>query len=416
MSDLPWSERKRLIVCCDGTWQDSTGDSFKPPTNVTRISRAISRDAVTIENDVKKRISQIVYYQKGVGTGNLLGDKLGGGALGLGLSANVRAAYAFLADNYDDGDEIFFFGYSRGAYTARAVAGLVTRFGLLTPRGMDNFTTLYNEFYGRHHKPASELEDKYKDKKRREKVGFREPLPPYTIKIIGVWDTVAFHNNFASRLFGEKLELPNTVLSPDVEYAFQALALDEDRNAYQPVIWHLPKNHGRQELLQVWFSGHHSDIGGGTEEPRLSDIALAWMVAQCTKNMQLGIDLEYFYDHQSTGIQPWATHLVDVNPTKSIFARFFEKFLGHSPRTPLGYPPDEGNLDITNEYIHQSIEERDFKSWPSAVVKGRGTRPYWALADGKEIKQIDAIQVEHDLKGRIRKVNPNEWDDARNTP
>lgn len=62
-----------------GTWQDSTGDSFKAPTNVTRISRAISRDTVTIENDAKKRISQIVYYQKGVGTGNLLGDKLGGG-------------------------------------------------------------------------------------------------------------------------------------------------------------------------------------------------------------------------------------------------------------------------------------------------------------------------------------------------
>ncbi|KAK6810402.1 hypothetical protein RU639_013828 [Aspergillus parasiticus] len=352
MSDLPWSERKRLIVCCDGTWQDSTGDSFKPPTNVTRISRAISRDAVTIENDVKKRISQIVYYQKGVGTGNLLGDKLGGGALGLGLSANVRAAYAFLADNYDDGDEIFFFGYSRGAYTARAVAGLVTRFGLLTPRGMDNFTTLYNEFYGRHHKPASELEDKYKDRKRREKWHF----------------TTILRAGCLGRSLNYRIQYYRLMLS------------------------------------------------GGTEEPRLSDIALAWMVAQCTKNMQLGIDLEYFYDHQSTGIQPWATHLVDVNPTKSIFARFFEKFLGHSPRTPLGYPPDEGNLDITNEYIHQSIEERDFKSWPSAVVKGRGTRPYWALADGKEIKQIDAIQLEHDLKGRIRKVNPNEWDDARNTP
>ncbi|KAB8067431.1 hypothetical protein BDV29DRAFT_163377 [Aspergillus leporis] len=412
MSELPWSDQKRLIVCCDGTWQNSTGDSFKPPTNVTRISRAISRDGVTLEKGKKKRISQIVYYQKGVGTGALLGDKLGGGAFGLGLSANVRAAYAFIADNYDDGDEIFFFGYSRGAYTARAVAGLVTRLGLLTPRGMDNFTTLYNEFYGRDHKPASDLEDKYRDKEKRKRVGFREPLPRYTVKIIGVWDTVAFHNNFVSRWLGEKLELPNTVLSPDVEYAFQALALDEDRNAYKPVLWHLPENHGRQELLQVWFSGCHSDIGGGAEEPRLSDITLAWMVAQCTKDMQLGIDLEYFYDHHPTGNKPWATHLGDANPAKSSIARFFGRFLGHSPRTPLRYPPEDGNLDITNEFIHQSIEDRDFNSWPSAVVKGRGTGTHWSLADGQEIKQFDGGQVERDLKGRIRKVHPNEWDDV----
>jgi hypothetical protein len=216
-------------------------------------------------------------------------------------------------------------------------------------------------------------------------------LPPYTIKIIGVWDIVVFYNNFVSRLFGEKLELPHTVLLPDVEYTFQVLALDKYRNVYQPVIWHLPKNHGRQKLFQVWFSEQHSDIDKETEEPRLSDITLAWMVAQYTKNIQLGIDLEYFYNYQSTGIQPWATHLVDINPTKNIFAQFFEKFLGHSPRTPLGYLSDEGNLDITNKYIHQSIEERDFKLWPSAIVKGRGTRPYWALTDSKEIKQINTI-------------------------
>jgi uncharacterized protein (DUF2235 family) len=78
----------------------------------------------------------------------------------LGVSTNIHAAYAFLTDNYNNSNEIFFFGYSRGAYTARAVAGLVTRFGLLTLQEMNNFTTLYNKFYGRHHKPVSELEDK----------------------------------------------------------------------------------------------------------------------------------------------------------------------------------------------------------------------------------------------------------------
>ncbi|KAE8148751.1 hypothetical protein BDV25DRAFT_168257 [Aspergillus avenaceus] len=416
--DLSWSDRKRLIVCCDGTWENSTSDSFQPPTNVTRLSRSISREAVVKEDGVNKRISQIVYYQKGVGTG-LLGDKLGGGAIGLGLSSNVRSAYGFLADNYDDGDEIFFFGFSRGAYTARAVAGLVTNLGLLTARGMDNFTAVYNDYYEKNGQSGTKMN--YQDGEWRARVGFRlKPLPQFTVRIIGVWDTVGFHDTWLGRMLGEQFEVPGTALSPDVKYAFQALALDEARNTYKPVLWHLPEVNAEQELLQVWFSGYHSDVGGGASDPGLSDITLAWMVSQCTKDNQLAIDLEYFYDRDKMTIReedsPWATSMGDVNPPKKGITRLLESFKGQSPRTPLQYPGKGTKAMITNEKIHESIRDRNIVSgsktchWPCRVVKARESDLSWLLSSGRRIEQLGASRVERELKGRIRRVHPTEWD------
>ncbi|KAF9890409.1 hypothetical protein FE257_006077 [Aspergillus nanangensis] len=424
IDELPWSNRKRLIVCCDGTWENATGDTFQPPTNVTRLSRAISRAGLTVESGINKRISQIVYYQKGVGTG-LLGDKLGGGAIGLGLSSNVRAAYGFLVDNFDDGDEIFFFGFSRGAYTARAVAGLVTNLGLLTSRGMDNFATVYNDYYQRD-QPASRSrnKDKSHDTEWRRRVGFREnPLSPFTVKIIGVWDTVGFHDTWLGRWVGEKLELPNTMLPADVEYAFQALSLDETRNAYQPILWDCAQggNNNQQELRQVWFSGYHSDVGGGASNPRLADIALAWMVSQCTKNNQLSIDLEYFYDDDDSAkaqsTTAWDTRLGDANPPGWSIVRILESLKGRSARKPLGYSPAGRGLDTTHESVHESVRERNLFArgepgyWPlSGVFTGPFSNTGWHLRNGYNIPEFRASSMETHLRGKIRKVHPDRLD------
>ena len=427
-----------------GTWANATGDTFQPPTNVTRISRAISRDGYTEENGQKKRISQIVYYQRGVGTG-LIGDKLGGGmsflssalslpintdnvffltlkgAIGLGLSSNVRAAYAFLADNFDDGDEIFFFGFSRGAYTARAVAGLVTSLGLLTSRGMDNFPTVYNDYYMVKQGASSADREKYQDADWRRRIGFREkPLEQFTVKIIGVWDTVGFHDSWLSRCVGEKFELPNTILSPDVQHAFQALSLDESRNTYEPVLWYVPKQNVGQELCQVWFSGYHTDVGGGAPDPRLADIALAWMVSQCTKDGQLSINLDYFHDGFSQKVNPesptpWATSLGDANPVKWRFSTFLESFKGRSARKPLGYKP-LGHESITNESIHESVKARNLQSpdrpayWPSHVLEKSDGSGWIVKNSRRKLPEFEASRLEKQLKGLIRKVHPDTID------
>ncbi|KAL4999473.1 hypothetical protein BDV10DRAFT_200703 [Aspergillus recurvatus] len=407
---------KRLIVCCDGTWQDSTADESEPPSNVTRLSRALSRTAIVKENGVQREIPQIVYYQKGVGTG--LGDKYFGGVTGVGLSANVRAAYGFLTDNYTDGDKIYFFGFSRGAYTARAVAGLVCQWGLLTPRGMDNFANVYDDFYGK------KITD-YTDEQRR-RLGFRPRLPRFTVEVIGVWDTVAFHRPWLGRWFGEQLEFRNTLLSRDVKHAYHALALDEERTAYQPTLWQQPDHADGQEMLQVWFSGVHTDIGGGSKDPRLSNIALAWMIAQCSKHNQLAFDVEeYLFDRPPPEIvaesAPWATALGQV--PHSSFTRTVESWLGgKSIRTPLAYDqPGASEHRPTNEMIHVSIKDRLLSGalpaaerWASPVIRGRldQNARTWELRNGGELVEDVPLDLEFLMRGRIRTVHVDEEDES----
>lgn len=127
---------RRLIICCDGTWNRADWEGGTA-TNVIRIARAIK--SVGISRDTaKSEIPQIVYYHAGVGTGNRQ-DRILGGALGLGLSKNVRDTYAFLVNNYAPGDEIFLFGFSRGAFTARTLGGMIGSIGLLRKEQMGAF-------------------------------------------------------------------------------------------------------------------------------------------------------------------------------------------------------------------------------------------------------------------------------------
>jgi uncharacterized protein (DUF2235 family) len=106
---------KRLIVCCDGTWQSLANVD---PTNVAKLARAVKLKSE------KDNIPQILYYDDGVGTNGLI-DRIMGGAFGKGLDLVIADAYRFLCMNYSIGDEIYFFGFSRGAYTVRSLAGLI---------------------------------------------------------------------------------------------------------------------------------------------------------------------------------------------------------------------------------------------------------------------------------------------------
>jgi hypothetical protein len=398
------------------------------------MSRALRQYAKVEENGITTLIPQITYYQKGVGTGvvdryiggklsvpraGLLVDKIGcAGLSGAGLSANVRAAYAFLAENYHEGDQLYFFGFSRGAYTARAVAGLVADMGLLTNRGLDNFSTVYNDYY------------KYKtlnyDEETRRRLGFRPPLPRFTIQIIGVFDTVGFHDfHITSKLFGEKFELPNTILSREVRYAFHALSLDETRKAFAPTLWHCPTKVDDQELLQVWFSGGHGDVGGGDTDPRLSNIALAWMISHCTKHAQLEFHLDYLFDKPPPPLEPLSTPWATSRGRNEMWTwmQYMQSFvLGSSKRTPLRYTDGNDNVGYTNEKIHESINDRNiyrasdaltgFVFWPSKVVTRKMNDSTWLLKNGLQITEVQASATERALKGRIRTVHALQIDPA----
>jgi uncharacterized protein (DUF2235 family) len=259
---------KTIVVCCDGTWNKADQTD---PTNVEKFFRAVP--------ELGGR--QVVRYVDGVGTGPGAFDKYVGGIFGLGLSARVLAAYKHVAENYEDGDRIFLVGFSRGAYTARSTAGMIRNVGVLKPGFRDDkhyrrAMSLYRNRTNNSKKPGGRKAIEFR---RRHSYSPR-------IEFLGVWDTVGrlgipiggfrlFH--FISR----RWLFHDTTLSSTVAAAYQALAIDERRRPFKPSLWTLSetakKPDAEQVVEQVWFSGVHSNVGGGYADSGLSDITLNWM-------------------------------------------------------------------------------------------------------------------------------------------
>jgi Uncharacterized alpha/beta hydrolase domain (DUF2235) len=272
-----------LIVCCDGTWNtpDERQEGVPTPTNVVRIYNAISR-VDKAEREQKR------YYHPGVGTNGSWWDKAVGGATGAGLNQNIVSAYRYLCEEYADGDDIFLFGFSRGAYTARSLAGMVGHCGLLDTSGLAEsekwarINRLFQNGYRRKsesHEKGSWAEWAFHDK--------RQP-----IRFVGVWDTVGalgipedmallgLLNSFGDHTFHD------TDLGSQIQTARHAVALDEMRATFQPTLW---TNVAGRDIKQLWFAGVHSDVGGGYRETGLSDCALLWMM---TEAEQCGLSFE----------------------------------------------------------------------------------------------------------------------------
>jgi uncharacterized protein (DUF2235 family) len=263
---------KALVVCCDGTWNepDQLRNGVAAPTNVAKVALGVVSGEGT---------GQRFYYEPGVGTAP--DQHLIGGAFGFGLSRNVRNAYAWLAENYDPDDNIYLFGFSRGAYTARSVAGLVRNCGILQKEHADRVDEAFAFYRDRtnqtHPKAvASQI--------------FRQEYSHAddTIHFIGVWDTVGALGipdrlpgwEEIAKLFTNWEQVwgfHDTQLSGHVRNAFHALSIDEQREPYKPTLW-TGEPDPRQQLRQVWFTGVHSEVGGGTADHSLSDIGLLWMV------------------------------------------------------------------------------------------------------------------------------------------
>ncbi len=268
---------KRLVVCCDGTWNepDETRGGLDAPTNVARLALGV----VTGEDS-----GQLLYYEPGVGTAP--DDRLLGGAFGYGLARNVRNAYQFLVKNFESGDQLFLFGFSRGAYTARSLAGLIRNCGILCRNNLDQIDEAF-AFY-RDSTPQTHPRGLAAQI-------FREMYAhdDDEIHFIGVWDTVGAlgiptelpgWNWLSQRLHGwEKLwGFHDTQLSSHVHFAYHALSIDETREPFKPTLWTSDDIPPSQTVEQVWFSGVHTEVGGGSDKSELSDIALLWLVDKAT--------------------------------------------------------------------------------------------------------------------------------------
>ncbi len=256
---------KRIVVCCDGTWKSADQESR---TNVVKIAAAI----LPVGYD---GVQQVVYYDEGVGTRIGL-DRFIGGAFGAGLFQNVCEAYRFVSNNFEPGDEIWFLGFSRGAYTVRSTAGLIRKCGVLRKTELDRFENAYRIYRS---KAAGRADTP-------EAVEFREKYSQMTrVRFIGVWDTVGSLGIPGRFRFFRKAryEFHDVDLSRSVDFGYQALAIDEHRETFAPAVWHVQEprpNDPPQEVEQAWFPGAHSDVGGGSSSAGLSDAALAWMAGK----------------------------------------------------------------------------------------------------------------------------------------
>lgn len=353
--------RRRLVICCDGTWDNA--DAGGSASNVVRMARS----ALPTSAD---GIPQIVFYHPGVGTSDRL-DRFFGGGLGIGLSRAVREAYAFLVNNYVaptpgeiPGDEIFLFGFSRGAYTARSLAGLIGAIGILHEREMGDFQMAWDWYrLPKEHRDISALDQ-----------SFPQRVRDVPIRCIGVWDTVGALGLPRNIVTGNwhpcasSYRFHDTNLGSHVDFAFQALSIDERRKPFSPVPWTLPANPRLDQIIrQVWFAGAHADVGGGYPDHGAADIPFIWMAAQVAPLLDLD-----------------KVAITDERDTRETYGqgtvhneyRGFWCVAGALNRSPT---PAAG------QYVHRSAVDR-------AGMTGYPTNPHFARFQALPVWESDAFE------------------------
>ncbi|MFD1941841.1 DUF2235 domain-containing protein [Paradevosia shaoguanensis] len=290
---------KRLAVFCDGTWNRLSAEH---PTNVVLAARSV----LPYGTD---GVPQVTYYDEGVGTTFLINQALErtlAGAFGWGLFDKIAAAYRFLVFNYDPGDEIYIFGFSRGAFTARSLAGLIRKCGIVTRDRLDKVEEAFKFYKDNSPEAHPDMERaqqfrlensqdiimKPEDRAFRQALGVPAALtnqPLFTLKYLGVWDTVGALGMprylLLERIFrtAAKYQFHDAALSSIVEAARHAVAIDEDRLSFEPALWDnvddLNRIEGRAgNYHQLWFPGDHGSVGGGGDITGLSASPLVWIM------------------------------------------------------------------------------------------------------------------------------------------
>lgn len=298
---------KAIVVFSDGTG-NSAAKLFK--TNVWRLYQAIDLAPPTPAQQEQGAVQQIVYYDDGVGTSAFKPLALLGGAFGWGLKRNVLDLYTFLCRNCAPGDRIYAFGFSRGAFTIRILVGLVVWQHLLRCSREEDLARYARDAYRAYRRRFNtrktpwlitalrDLRDRiialYRRARKQTPFAEVERTTDAVIAFVGVWDTVAAYGMPVAELTRGidewiwPLSMPNYTLSARVRTARHALALDDERDTFHPLLWDEVEERkmidagdvAPDRLRQVWFSGMHSDVGGGYPDDSLAYVSLDWMLEQ----------------------------------------------------------------------------------------------------------------------------------------
>ena len=281
---------KNIVVFSDGTAKEG-GQGTN--TNVYKLFNMI----------LDRSTDQIAFYDRGLGTGL---RKFTGSVFGVGISKNIRECYEFIFENYQSRDQIYLFGFSRGAFTVRSLSGFLNMFGILPKSRRELIDAAYDIY---------KIRNPVTRKTKADDFLSRHHTMRCEIKFLGVWDTVGALGLPIKFLDGWgpfKHKFHDTDLAPNVEHGCHALSIDDERLAFHPTLWNV-----HQSVEQVWFPGVHSDVGGGYPKQELSDIALEWMVKKAV----------------SDGLRIYPNHTVTAAPnadgclhdSRSGFARLFRK-------------------------------------------------------------------------------------------
>ena len=383
---------KNIVLLSDGTG-NSSHDPFK--TNVWRLYQALDLNRLQAEPGPP---DQIACYDDGVGTESSQLWALPGLAFGYGLMQNVIDLYTFLCRNYEKGDRIYCFGFSRGAFTVRVLADLITEQGLIPrqlPTGEEmteaNLQRLAGAAfrasrwkYGKQHKVMHALRNVLRHTRdgfirvwdkilKRPSYDSIERIPINELAFVGVWDTVAAYGLPVDELtrawdFVFPLSFPDQNLSPKIKRACHALALDDERHSFHPELWnederkypgsqsHLAaeaaaatENTLHERLLQVWFAGMHSDVGGSYPDDAMSFAPLQWMLGHA-ENAGLRFKLL-----EKNNINAAANVYGPIHDSRSGTGGFYR----YQPRKleRLLHDPD-AKVEIKWPIIHESVFER----------------------------------------------------------
>jgi hypothetical protein len=289
---------KNIVLFIDGTWNAADPADPGHNTNVVKLYEASVKSP-----------SQLVLYLRGVGTDHSAEPEhpgvlektesflkaQAGGLAGYGTSHRIKKAYQFLSGNYESGDRIYLFGFSRGAFAARSLAGFADKVGLLLRRATkDEYVDAAYYIYEHGRDKRNSLVRAF----LREIVDEEEPRAEQSvlpIHFIGVWDTVAAQGlpSRAKILTAGFTEYHQTELPSNITHARHALSLHELRREFEPLLWTI-RSHEGQSMMQKWFAGAHSDVGGIYPETNWSDVALGWITNEAGIN---GLQLRYTFSY-----------------------------------------------------------------------------------------------------------------------
>jgi uncharacterized protein (DUF2235 family) len=371
---------KKLAIYLDGT--------FNTLNNNTNVWRLKSLTAETPD--------QRVYYSEGVGT--IRGEVVRGGVAGYGIDDEIIQAYTWLIENFDDGDEIFIFGFSRGAYTARSLSGLISKCGILrlgAPLSIEQLYARYRLYVaptirsllGKPLPADASIEERWLTKYSR----------PTQTKFVGVWDTVGSMGIPVGSAEAKvhKYRFLDTHLRLDNEYAFHALALDEHRANFDATFWTRTvktdeagaPERAIDHVEQRWFAGCHANVGGGYASDPLSQRPLVWLM---DKAGALGL---IYRDKVQIDVTEKAPA---INDSYSEFGEGFYHLFSKRFFRPVGIAPETGTAGTTSR-INETIDGSVFDRWRSDATYRPANLIAWA-----EAKKVDPAK----LVGAVMTADP----------